>query len=214
MTTREKQLIDILQAKRREDPDGFRQYLPDIARLLVEPPQRRVGRRSTFGLTERELSYHRAGLSDVLGKLNGGPIVAEEAVKGLRHCAHLIRDGSLQYTGESEVVNGGMPHEMGYEVLKSLVRAAIGKSPGSYRAKTTIPVGEGGGVLERISVIMGVFLELDRDGRLVSVSIDPGRFKKRRKLMRIIGIGTESEPDVALRHDDYLAMQDPHGRDC
>ena len=214
MTTREKQLIDILQAKRREDPDGFREYLPDIARLLVEPPQRRVGRQSTFGLTERELSYHRAGLSDVLGKLNGGPIVAEEAVKGLRHCAHLIRDGSLQYTGESEVVNGGMPHEVGYEVLKSLVRATIGKSPGSYRAKTTIPVGEGGDVLERISVIMGVFLELDRDGRLVSVSIDPGRFKKRRKLMRIIGIGTESEPDVALRHDDYLAMQDPHGRDC
>ena len=213
MAVQEKRLIELLQAKRREDPEGFRAYMPDVAEMLPDQPSRRIRRKSPFGLTEQEVSYHRAGLSETLGKLNDGAIVAEEAVKGLRHCAHLIRDGSLQYTGESEVVNGGMPHEMGHGVLKSLVRAAIGKSPGSYKARTTIPVGDGGDVLDRVSLIMGVFLELDRDGRLVSVSIDPGRFRKRRKLMAFVGASKDPEPDVALRHDDYLAMQDPHGRD-
>ena len=208
MAVQEKRLIELLQAKRREDPEGFRAYMPDVAEMLPDQPSRRTRRRSPFGLTEQEVSYHRAGLSEALGRLSDGIIVEDEAIKGLRHCAHLIRDGSLQYTGESEVVNGGISHEMGHEVLRSLVRAAIGKSPGAYKAKTTIPVGEGGDVLERISVIMGVFLELDRDGRLVSISVDPGRLRKRRKLMAFVGASEDPEPDVALRHDDYLAMQD------
>ena len=213
MAIQEKRLIELLQAKRREDPKGFRAYLPDVEELLPDQPLRRPRRRSPFGLTEQELSHHRDGLSETLRKLNAGTLVGAEAVNGLLHCAHLIRDGSLQYTGESEVVNGGIPHELGHEVLKSLVKAAIGKSPGSYKARTTITVGEGGEVLDRVSLIMGVFLELDRDGRLVSVSIDPGRFRKRRKLMAFVGASEDPASDVALRHDDYLAMQDPHGRD-
>ena len=101
---------------------------------------------------------------------------------------------------------------MGYEVLKGLLKAALGKSPGSYKAKTTAPVGEGGGpVVEQVSVIMGVFLGLDTNRRLVSVTIRPGKYRKRRKLMEFVGGSSDPQPDVALRHDDYLAMQDPHG---
>ena len=214
MAVQDKRLLELLQAKRREDPDGFRAYMPEVAEMLSEQPTKRTRRKgSPFGLTEQEIRYHRTELSEVLSRLNGDTIGAEEAVKGLMHCAHLARDGSLQYTGESELVNGGIPHEMGHEVLKSLVRAAVGKSPGSYKAKTTIPVATGGDVLERVSVIMGVFLEFDRDDRLVSIAIDPGRFKKRRKLMAFVGASSDPEPDVALRHDDYLATQDPHGTD-
>ena len=36
-------------------------------------------------------------------------------------------------------------------------------------------MGDGGEVLDRVSLIMGVFLELDREGRLVSISIEPGK---------------------------------------
>ena len=39
MTTEEKRIIDLLQDKRRKDPDGFRKYLPDVARLLPDPPR-------------------------------------------------------------------------------------------------------------------------------------------------------------------------------
>lgn len=208
MSIQEKRIIELLQAKRRKDPEGFRKYLPDVADLLPDPPPRRSRARSTFGLTERELSYHRTGLLEALGKLDDGTITAEEAVKGLQHSAALTRDGNLPY-GRYD----NLPHEIGHDVMKGLVKAAISKSPGSYKSKTTVALGKGGPVLEQVSIIMGVFLDLDKDGRLVSLSIDPGKYRKRRKLMKIVGIARDPEPDVAARHDYYLAMQDPHGRD-
>ena len=206
MTTQERRLIDLLQTKYREDPKGFRRYLPGAAELLPEQPPTRSRARATFGLTERERSYHRAGLSEVLRRMDDGSITAEEAVQGLEHCAALIKDDNLPYGWDEN-----LSHEMGYEVKKGLLRAALGKSPGSYRSKTTVPVsGDGGPILESVSVIMGVFLNLDRNRRLVSVSIDPGKYRARRKAMAFVGASRDN-PDVASRHDDYLAMQDPHG---
>ena len=206
MTTQERRLIDLLQTKYREDPKGFRRYLPGAAELLPEQPPTRSRARATFGLTERERSYHRAELSEVLRRMDDGSITAEEAVQGLEHCAALIKDDNLPYGWDES-----LSHEMGYEVKKGLLRAALGKSPGSYRSKTTVPVsGDGGPILESMSVIMGVFLNLDRNRRLVSVSIDPGKYRARRKAMAFVGASRDN-PDVASRHDDYLAMQDPHG---
>ena len=200
MTTQEDRLVELLQAKRREDPKGFVEYLPGVSELLSELPPGSSGMRLPSALTNRELSYHREGLSEALGKLGEGVVTVEEAAKGLRHCANLIRDDSLT-------------EDVGYEELKSLVRAAIGKSPSSYTSKTTVPVGEAnaGPSLERVSAIRGVYLDLDRDGRLVSVSIHPGKVRERRKLMEFVGASRDPDPDVASRHDDYLAMQDPHG---
>ena len=212
MSIQEERVIDLLQAKRRKDPEGFREYLPDVAALLPEPPPRVSRARPAFGLTERELSYHRAGLLGVLTKLDDGAITAEDAVKGLEHCATLIRD-DLPYSGELADGYDPLGHEMGHEVLLALVRAALGKSPGSYKSKTTVHLGKDSAVLEQVSVIMGVLLDLDRNGRLVSVSIDPGKYRKRRKLMKFVGASMDPETDVAARHDYYLAMQDPHGRD-
>lgn len=149
--------------------------------------------------SERELAYHRDGLPAVLGKLDASTVTAEEATKGLQHCANLIR-------------NDNLPEEVGYETLKCLIRAALGKSPGSYRSKITVPLGEGSGrVMERVSAIRGVSLDLDRERRLVSISIRPGKVRERRQLMKFVGASKDPEPDVAARHDDYLAMQEPHG---
>ena len=199
MGTQQERLIALLQAKRRADPQGFRKYLPGVIELLPALPARHSTARSPFGLTEQELAYHRDGLSEALGKLDAGTVTAEEAAKGLQHCANLIRDDNL-------------PEKVSYETLKSLIRAALGKSPGSYRSKTTVPLGAGSGrVLERVSAIRGVYLDLDRERRLVSISIHPGKVRERRRLMEIVGAYKDSEPDVAARHDDYLAMQEPHG---
>ena len=129
MTTQEDRLVELLQAKRREDPKGFVEYLPGVSELLSELPPGSSGMRPPSALTNRELSYHREGLSEALGKLGEGVVTVEEAAKGLRHCANLIRDDSLT-------------EDVGYEELKALVRAAIGKSPRSYTSKTTVPVGE------------------------------------------------------------------------
>ena len=199
MTAREKQLIQLLQAKRREDPKGFSKYLPGVEELLPELPKRRF--RSPFGLTERERSYHRDGLAEALARLEAGAIGAEKAVKALQHCAELIRDDNLPAI------------ESRHAVMNQFIKLVIGKAPGSYKAKTTIPMGEDPNavVLEQVSVIRGVYLNLGKSNRLVSISVHPGKVRERRELMKIVGIGTDPASDVAARHDDYLAMQYPHG---
>ena len=136
----------MLQAKRIEDPEGFRKYLPSVDALLPGPPPRTRASRATFGLTEQERAYHRAGLLEALSKLHGGDVTPAEAAKGLQHWAHMVRDDVFSFPGEDR-----------YESVKALVRTAIGKSPGTYKAKTTVPLGQDGGpVAEQVSVIMGV----------------------------------------------------------
>lgn len=201
MSTQEKHIIDLLQAKRRKDPDGFRKYLPDVARLLPDPPPLRAKPRTpVFGLTERERSYHKAGITDALAKLREGTITPEEAAKGLQHCAHVLKDDIF-----------GFPEEDRHDSAKALIRATIGKSPVSYKSKTTVPLNQDakGPVVEQVSVILGVYLNLDGKGQLVSISIDPNEVRKRHEIMKFVGASAD-EPDVAARHDYYLAMQDPH----
>ena len=199
MTSQERRLVDLLRAKYRQDPEGFRKYLPGAAELLPQPSPGSGIRRSAFGLTEQELAFHRAGFVEVLVRLGEGSVSPDDAVKALQHCAALIKDDSL-------------PDEAGYEALKGLVSAGIGKSPGSYKAKTTVPLGEDGGEIhEQVSAIRGVYLDLDRNSRLVSISVNPSKVRERRSLMEFTGASEDAEPDVASRHDDYLAMQDPHG---
>ena len=199
MSIQEKRLIDLLRAKYREDPKGFRNYLPGAAELLPEPSPEGGRPRSPFGLTDREISFHRDGLSEAFDKLVEGAVTAEEAARGLQHCAALIKDDNL-------------PEEAGYDKLKRLISAGIGKSPGSYKPKTTVPLGKcGGDVHEQVPAIRGVYLNLDKDTRLVSISIDPRKVRERRGLMEFVGASKDPEPDVSSRHDDYLAMQDPHG---
>ena len=106
-----------------------------------------------------------------------------------------------------------LPEETDHDSLKALIRAAIGKSPGSFKSKTTVPLDQGGTgpVAEQASVIMGVYLDLDRNRQLVSISINPKEVRKRREVMKFVG-ASRDVPDVAARHDYYLALQDPHGR--
>ena len=174
-----------------------------MAKLLPDPPPVRAkSSPPVFTLTEREREYHKGGVSDALSKLREGTITSEEAAKGLQHCAHVLKDDIFGFPGEDR-----------YESVKALIKAAIGKSPGSYKSKMTVALnGNGKGpVVEQVSVIMGVYLDLNRNRQLVSISIDPKEVRKRREVMKFVGASTD-EPDVALRHDDYLAMQDPHGR--
>ncbi len=193
-----RRLIELLQAKYREDPEGFREFLPGVVGLLPEQPPEGGSRRSVYGLTEQEIAFHHAELAEVLGKLEKGSVTPEEAARGLQRCAALILDDSL-------------PEEAGYEELKSLIRVVLGKSSGSYRAKTTVPVIEGNyEVHERVSAIRGVYLDLDSSRRLVSVSINPRKVRERRELMKFVGASTDPQPDVSFRHDDYLASGDPH----
>lgn len=199
MTSTEKRIIDLLQAKRKEDPVGFREYLPTVADLLPTLLPKRPAK-SPFGLTEKELAFHKSGLEDALGKVGGGD--AQDGIKGLQHYAHIK-------------IHDSFSTDATFDVAERLFKTAFGKSHRSYKRKTTIPVaGEGAApVQERVTVLRGVYLELDRNRRLVSVSVNPTKVKEMAKLMKIVGIIKDAPRDMAEKHDDYLAMIGPHGRD-
>ena len=199
MTYTEKRIIDLLQAKRTEDPDGFRDYLPAVDDLLPIPLPKRLAK-SPFGLTEKELAFHKSGLQGALEKIYSDDADAQDAIKGLQHYANIK-------------IHDAFSTDATYDMAQRLFKAAFGKSHGSYKRKTTIPVaGEGTGpVQERVTVLRGVYLELDRNRRLVSVSINPTKVKEMARIMKFVGI-VKGPPDLAERHDDYFAMIDPHGR--
>lgn len=199
MSVQERNLIELLQARYREDPKGFREFLPGVAELLPEPSPRWVRTESQFRLNEKEIAIHRAGLAGVLDKMETGSATAREAIEALQHCAVLIVDDNL-------------PEEADYKNLKRLISTGIGRSPESYKSEATIQIGEGKGeVQERISAIRGVYLDLDRDRRLVSVTINPRRVRGRRALMEFVGASKDPDPLASTRHDDYLSSEDPRG---
>ncbi len=197
MPKKKDRLISLLQAKRRKNPKAFRKFLPEVSDILPEPQHRSVSR-LPFGLTETERAFHREGLKESLSMLKKKDISKSEAIRGLNHYASLIRDDAFV----KEVEEG---------LLKSLIKAVIGKSPGTFKAKTTVPIEQGGRILEPIAAMRGVYLDLDGERRLVSVTINPGKMREHRRLTKIVGIGSDSKSDVATRHDDYLATQEPHG---
>ena len=195
----DKQLRDMLISEYRADPRRFHTHFPEIAGLLeAMAPPRRV-RRSPFGLTERQRGHHQAALSKVVGRLGEGSVSPQEAVRGLEHCATLIQDDSL-------------PEDVVYDTLVTLLKAAIGKSPGTFKSVQTIPVSDRGGQesLYRVSLVKGVALDLDKHMRLSSITVTPSKVRKRRKSLDFVGIGRDTAPDVARRHDDYLADRVPH----
>jgi hypothetical protein len=110
------------------------------------------------------------------------------------------------------VQDDSLPEDVDYETLVSLLRAAIGKSPGSFKSVKIVPIkdGEGRELINHVSLVRGVVLDLDRDMRLVSITVTPRKVRERRKLLRFVGIGKDIASDVALRHDDYLAEIEPH----
>ena len=200
MTSTEKRIIDLLQAKQKEDPEGFRRYLPTVADLL---PAQLPKTPSTppFGPTEKELAFHESGLREVLNKIDSGDADGRDAIKGLQHYANIKVHDSFSMNAT-------------HDMAKRLFKTAFGKSPSSYKSKITIPVDakDAGPVKEHVTVLRGVYLELDKNRRLVSVSINPTKVKELARIMKIVGI-VKGPPDLAERHDDYFAMLDPHGGD-
>ena len=199
MSVKERNLIELLQARYREDPKGFREFLPGVAELLHEHSPRRVRTESRNRLTENEIAFHRAGLADILDKMETGSVTAREAIEALQHCAVLIVDDNL-------------PEEADYKKLKRMINTVIGRSPESYKSEATVQISEGNGdIHEQVSAIRGVYLDLDTRMRLVSISIDSRKVRERRALMEFVGASKDPDPLASSRHDDYLTSEDPHG---
>lgn len=195
-------LIELLSSRYADDPKEFRSYMPEVAQMLdtFGSPHRQLARYSSR-LTEREVKFHQSALTETLVAVASGDATDAEAVKGLEHCAFLIRNDSL-------------PPEADYESLCALFKAAFGKRPASFKKSETLKAPDrrsADDVVHKFALVRGVSLELDREMRLISVSVSPHKVKQRRKLLAFVGAVHDAESDVAQRHDDYLARISPHG---
>ncbi len=192
----EKLAFQILVSKYQADPSWFDRHLPEVGEIVRQAASQSRRSRSPFGLTDREKDHH---IEALLSVESAGKLGSLDAIRALEHCAYLIRDNSL-------------PDCMDYGSLVPLFKAAFGKSPGSFRKNTTIPI-EGIRDVEpvhRVSLVRGVTLNLNLEMRLVSVAVTPRKIRERKKLMSVVGIGHDPVSDVSRRHDEYLAEQSPH----
>ena len=184
----------------RAEPERLRSSLPEVARLIERLEQPKRLRRSPFELTERKRLHHQSAVGAIVIRLNEGSTSTEDAVRGLQHCATLIQDNSL-------------PEAIDHEPLVKIVKAAIGKSPSSFKSKTTINLDDATEKADGpdVPLIKGVRLNLDSDMHLVSATVSPSQVKKRKELLSIVGIASDTASDVAQRHDEYMTEEGPHG---
>ena len=193
----EKAAFEILVSQYRTDPKLLELHFPEVSQIVrrvVEPS--RVSR-PHFSLTEREKARH---VKELVAVMEMEAPASQDAVRALEHCAVLIQDDF-------------MTTHVNHQTVVSLFKSVFGKSPGSIRKNTTIPV-EGKEEVEPIyhsSLVRGVVADLDLGMRLVSVTVTPRKMREGSKMMSIVGIGDDPCPDVSVRHDDYLADQAPHG---
>ncbi len=192
-------IVNILQYKRLKEPQEFREYLPEVDYLLsrhfkqpVEPPKARM-------FPDRPLTDCEADWLDVTEKLGDWTMASKAAVKGLQRCAALLSQDFRTYLVDRDSV-------------QKLFHKVTGKSPESYDCETTIPVLDGGPVEHNLSAIRGMYLQLDGAKQLVSIAIDPVKVAEGRSMLEMIKPRPDIATDVNVRPDDYLAMQDPHGR--
>ena len=138
-----------------------------------------------------EMKFHAKELDAILSMVEPR---SQDAVRGLEHCAVLVQDDLMT------------PHVDRDKALR-LFKAAFGKSPGSFRKNTVIPI-EGRGTGEpvyRSSLIRGVVADLNLEMKLVSVTVTPRLIREGNKMMGVVGIARDARDDVSVKHDDYLA---------
>jgi hypothetical protein len=192
-------LLDNLLAKYRSDTRRFRAYLPEAAQILdALEPQKRTARGSS-GLTEHERARRIYALERNLGKLQEQTLRRDDAIAALEDYAALLDDDSV-------------PEGFDFDKRIGVLKAAIGKAPGSFKTQATLQVKQDFdlAIVNTVSLVRGVHLNLTWDKRLVSVAVVPRLYRERKRLMAFVGAVPDSASDVARRHDAYLGEIDPH----
>jgi len=174
-------IVDLILTKYRTDPDGFRQYLPDIAKALDRAYPTRQGSRSPFGLTEHERAYRLSALESIMGNLYSSQVSRQDAVRALEHCAVLTEDDNL-------------PYKVDRRSIMRLLGIILGKPLTDVTAETTIEIPQAipTTVVNRIALVRGTVLNLTQDMHLVSISVIPQKVKEGPRAMRFVAMTKDS----------------------
>ncbi len=196
------ELVWLLTLKYVEDTDTFREFLPGVADALDCVLSQPYPTRPAKTLSDLDRDFHQRALNEVMKDRTDGVMPSEQAVKALEHFAPLAQD----------VRWAALPY---YDDRIMLLKSAVGRLPCSFWSRETVVIdgrGAPGKVAYSVPLLRGVNLELDRHWKLLSISVSPHVFRERSKIMDLFGMSHELKIDTALRHDDYLADIDPHGR--
>jgi len=180
-------ILRSLLNKYQVDAEGFRSYMPEVARELEQllPSRHRTSLRSA--LTEQERERLQKALAQLLDKKR---LPSEKAIQALESCATLIQDGSL-------------PAEVDRRGLLSLLHQVTGIPLSKIGKTTQIPIHDGE-VVKEMALLHGVHLHLTWNDRLVAISVSPTKLKERSKALKFVGIARDTASDVAQCHDAYL----------
>ena len=182
------------------DPARLRKVLPEIAQELdqiMSPSQGQRGGTSPFGLTDRERGFYKDSLEPLLRKSKSHVLSAEEATKGLEYAAALLIDNFA-------------PDYPPRQDLLRLVRKASGIVP-RKTGKPEEKIITAGMPSRTVTVVKGVELHLNWDLKLLRISLEPQQWRLRAQALSIVGLAHDQPPDVAEKHDEYLADAIQHG---
>lgn len=143
-------------------------------------------------MTAIDESAAAAALAEAVRRQRNGSFTPEQAVSLLEKSAILVK-------------SGGMPLEVTYEVMASLLEGLLQKKLASCAAQPEMRVI----VLEEepvesVKLARGLEVALTSMHELATVSLVPSQFEQGRRMMSFVGIGHDDSPDVSERHDDYL----------
>lgn len=191
------ELIAVLAKAFQETPDDVWSIFPEIAAKL----DKRLGaKRSPSNseslhysyLGERERDYRLKALISIIEKWKQTSISKEEAIEALESAAAL-KEQAATYTG----------------TLLVLLEKAL-QFPLTGKEIRTLYFQKGKPEHHTFTLARRIVLSLTWDRKLIKISFDPGEYSLRQKALSFVGAGSDTDSDVARRHDFYL--EDAFGR--
>lgn len=181
-------ILEMLINEYRAHPERIDQCLPEVARELKPLLPKRRGNSPLSLLTEPERERLGAALTELLAMQRRSPA---DSIRTLEYCATFIQDATL-------------PPEVDRAAILALLYEVTGTRLSKIRKATKISV-RGGEATKEVAILRGVHLHLSWKDELVAISVSPQRSNERSKGLGFVGIGKDTSPDVAERHDAYLA---------
>ena len=175
-----------------DNPSAFWSFAPELANSIDQHLQgassgrRRVPVFEGY-MTEREREFKMRSLSELIDRYT-------------QQGTLLLQDGQRALALAAALREHAAPHK---KTLLEIVEQVIGvplDSPGPEKVTFV----KGKPEHHTFSLVRGLTLSLAWDGALIGVSIDPQEYRVRQRALSIVGIASDSRPDVASRHDEYL----------
>ncbi len=175
-----------------QNPATFWSLSPDLANAIEQHLQTSVrGRRrvplSEGYMTEREREFKLQSLSELTARYRAaGTLQPDEARQALALSAAL-REHAVRHKA----------------VLLEIMGHVLHLSLDSQKPEKLV-FRKGKPEHHSFSLIRGLTLSLAWDGELIGIAFDPKEYAFRQKALSIVGIASDTQPDVAEHHDAYL----------